>query len=190
MQGIDVSLLVSLNPINKVVIISTIIFYFIIPILNLFELYKEVIYKINYKNFLLFVLIPIILYPFFNYSFTINYGGGFAHKISNLIFGNNIFLFLIFFLSIIVFYFLFENKFRNYLLFFLIILTNLQYTIYNKYYDVLVIILFFLMFDVNFNRFFFNKKYCLVYLYCTYFLYYLVTINKNNLYNLIQFGFL
>jgi hypothetical protein len=185
MQGGDIPLLVSLNPINKVVIISTIIFFFIIPILNFSELYKEVFYKITYKNLFLFVLITICFYPFFNYSFTTIHGGGFFHKISNLIFGNNVFLFLIFFLSLIVFYILFKNKFKNYLLFFLIILTNLQYTIYNKYYDVLVIILFFLLFEVNINKFFFNKKYCLIYLYCIYFLYYLAAINKNNFYNLI-----
>ena len=185
MQGGDIPLLVSLNPINKVVIISTIIFFFIIPILNFSELYKEVFYKITYKNLFLFVLITICFYPFFNYSFTTIHGGGFFHKISNLIFGNNVFLFLIFFLSLIVFYILFKKKFKNYLLFFLIILTNLQYTIYNKYYDVLVIILFFLLFEVNINKFFFNKKYCLIYLYCIYFLYYLATINKNNFYNLI-----
>lgn len=184
-EGENVNLLTTLNIFNKIVIISTIILYYIFPIINPIELIKKIINKINYKNIILFTLITFLFSLFFNYEFTKIHGGGFVHKFSYLVFGNNIFLFFVFFLSIIFFYFLFDGNKVNYIIYILIILTNIQYTIYNKYYDILVMIIFLLISKINFNEKFFKIKNSILYFYSIYFFYYLITVFKLKIYELI-----
>ncbi len=184
-EGENVNLGTTLNIFNKIVIISTIILYFILPIINPLELIKKIINKINYKNIILFTLITVLFSLFFNYEFTQIHGGGFVHKFSYLIFGNNIFLFFVFFLSIICFYFLFDDKKENYIIYTLIILTNIQYTIYNKYYDILVIIIFLLISKIDFDHKFFKIKNSILIFYSIYIFYYLITVFKLKIYELI-----
>ena len=184
-EGENVNLVTTLNIFNKIVIISTIILYYILPIINPLELIKKIINKIDYKNIILFVLITVLFSLFFNYEFTQIHGGGFVHKFSYLMFGNNIFLFFVFFLSIICFYYLFNGNKQNYIIYILIILTNIQYTIYNKYYDILIIIIFLLISKIDFHQKFFKIKNSILYLYSIYFFYYLITVFKLKIYEII-----
>jgi len=184
-SGADVGIGTTLNFFNKIIIISTIILYFIVPILNPLKLTKEIIYNLNYKKIILFILITILFSFFFNYKFTIIHGGGFVHKFSHMIFGNDIFLFVVFFISIICFYILFNNKINNYIIYLLIILSNIQYTIYNKYYDILIVILFFIIFDIDLKRRFFKEGKTLFFFYFIYLFYYLITVFKNDIYKFI-----
>ena len=183
-EGLEISKLKSINIFNKIIIITTIILYFILPAINLFELYKELLRKINFKIIVYASLITIFFSFFFNYEFSTSFGGGFVHKASYLLFKNYIFLFLFFLLSILILYSIFNDKINNYLIYSIFIITNIQYTIYNKYYDILVLIVFFLLADVNFNKFFFKKKYSLIYLYLLYLFYYILVDYKNYFYNL------
>ena len=185
-EGENVDIGTTLNVFNKIIIISTIILYFLLPIINPLRLIKEIVSKINYKQLILFLLLTILFSFFFNYEFTSIHGGGFIHKFSHLIFGNNIFLFIVFFISIVSFYVLFNNKIDNYILFSLIILSNVQYTIYNKYYDILVIILFFLISSLELKKNFFRKKNSLIFFYFIYIFYYLITVFKKNIYQFIN----
>jgi len=184
-SGADVGIGTTLNFFNKIIIISTIILYFIVPILNPLKLTKEIIYNLNYKKIILFILITILFSFFFNYKFTIIHGGGFVHKFSHMIFGNDIFLFVVFFISIICFYILFNNKINNYIIYLLIILSNIQYTIYNKYYDILIVILFFIISDIDLKRRFFKEGKTLFFFYFIYLFYYLITVFKNDIYKFI-----
>ena len=184
-SGADVGIGTTLNFFNKIIIISTIILYFIVPILNPLKLTKEIIYNLNYKKIILFILITILFSFFFNYKFTIILGGGFVHKFSHMIFGNDIFLFVVFFISIICFYILFNNKINNYIIYLLIILSNIQYTIYNKYYDILIVILFFIISDIDLKRRFFKEGKTLFFFYFIYLFYYLITVFKNDIYKFI-----
>ena len=184
-SGADVGIGTTLNFFNKIIIISTIILYFIVPILNPLKLTKEIIYNLNFKKIILFILITILFSFFFNYKFTIIHGGGFVHKFSHMIFGNDIFLFVVFFISIICFYILFNNKINNYIIYLLIILSNIQYTIYNKYYDILIVILFFIISDIDLKRRFFKEGKTLFFFYFIYLFYYLITVFKNDIYKFI-----
>ena len=183
--GVDVGIGTSLNFFNKIIIISTIILYFLFPIINPFKLIKEIIHNLNHIKILLFILITILLSFFFNYEFTAIHGGGFVHKFSHVLFGNDIFLFVIFFISIICFYILFNNKINNYIIYLLIILSNIQYTIYNKYYDILVVILFFIISDIDIKKRFFEDRKILFFFYFIYLFYYLVTVFKISIYKFI-----
>ena len=73
--GVDVGIGTSLNFFNKIIIISTIILYFLFPIINPFKLIKEIIHNLNHIKILLFILITILLSFFFNYEFTAIHGG-------------------------------------------------------------------------------------------------------------------
>ena len=87
------------------------------------------------------------------------------HKISYILLGNYQILYAIFFISLIVFFVIFNDNFKNYLIYILIIVSNIQYTIYNKYYDILILIVFFLIEDVNMKKRFFQNKYNILFLY-------------------------
>ena len=62
--GVDVGIGTSLNFFNKIIIISTIILYFLFPIINPFKLIKEIIHNLNHIKILLFILIQFY-YLFF-----------------------------------------------------------------------------------------------------------------------------
>ena len=154
--GID--MINRINPANKILIISSLILFYSIPIL----LNKSVIAVcknfIVLNRFIIFSVIFFILVFFFNYS--INYsGGGIFFKFSYFFFNNNYFFLIISFLSILYICFFFKSNLNNLLLFLILILSNPQLTIYHKYYDPLLIILFFTVFEYNFDfKKILNKK--------------------------------
>ena len=180
-EGLPVTYKDIFNFPNKIIIISTIFLYFLIPIINPIIIFNEIKQKINYKKTAIFLLIFIFLAYFFNYPHTDFFGGGFFFKISNLIFGNSFLFFIFAFISIIVLITLSKGKFENYLLFGLLILYNLQFTIYNKYYDPLIIIMSFLMFEFDLKKYFFNSKNFLIKIYFILSIYYFINIFKNTI---------
>lgn len=138
----------SLNFSNKIIIISSIIFFYLIPF------YSTKIIKINFlkvKDFIIGVFIFFICVFFFNYN--PNYsGGGFFFKLSQYLFGNNILFFLISIFSITAMVNFTKLNFYNGVIIFLLIISNIQFSIYHKYYDPLLIILFFSIFDINLDK--------------------------------------
>ena len=171
-QGIGASVTQSLNISNKILIIGTMILYFLMPIVNI----KEVFHKINTINknylFMVFVFCLTNIY-FFNFPHS-TWGGGFFHKVSNIIFDNNYLFFAFSILSIFIIYSIIEKNFNNYLLLIILILFNPQLTIYVKYFDPLIFILFLTLFDFNLKKHFFEKTYAIYQFYSVIFFYYLV----------------
>jgi len=182
--GENVDIYTSLNLSNKIIIISTIILYYLIPCLNLVELFREMLKKINLNKLFIFFLITLFCSQFFNYNYTNIHGGGYVHKISYILFGNYIFLYITFLFSIIVFYTIFKNNFKNYFIYFLLIFTNIQYTIYNKYFDILILIVFFLLANISMKERFFQNKFNIINLYFFYSAYYCINLFRGNIYNL------
>ena len=175
-QGVGVSVTQSLNISNKILIIGTMILYFLMPIINI----KEVFHKINTINknylFMVFVFCLTNIY-FFNFPHS-TWGGGFFHKVSNIIFDNNYLFFAFSILSIFFIYSIIEKNFNNYLLLITLILFNPQLTIYVKYFDPLIFILFLTLFDFNLKKHFFEKTYAIYQFYSVIFFYYLVVYIK------------
>ena len=141
---------------NKMLIIVSIIFFYYLPLL--FSKKINLIFKTE-KNFyfiitiFLLVLINII---FFNYKVVFT-GGGIFFLASNYIFDNN----YLFYLVALFAYFIFFVKFFNYnnlSIIILLIITNPQLTIYHKYYDPLLVFLFFTIFDFGIKKEYFNIK--------------------------------
>ena len=91
-----------LNISNKIVIISSLILFYFIPLIN-----KEMLGKMSYvfkdlKKQQILILFFLITIYFFSYP-SGNFGGGIFYHLSQNLFANNIFLFVIFFLSIFFF---------------------------------------------------------------------------------------
>ena len=187
-QGINVPLSKSLNISNKILIISSIFLYFILPIIN----FKEVFYqinKINIKKLLILVIFCTVNIYFFNFP-NDNWGGGFFHKVSNLFFNNNYLFFLSAFISILFIYSILEKKFKNYLLLMILIIYNPQLTIYLKYFDPLIFIIFLTLFDFDFKKHFVDKTYKFYQFYAVIIFYYIAVYAKkilipHSIYNLV-----
>ena len=187
-QGLNIPLSQSLNLSNKILIISSIFLYFILPIIN----FKEVFYKIKKINFIKIIFLAIFCFIniyYFNFP-NDNWGGGFFHKVSNLFFNNNYLFFLSAFFSILIIYTIIEKRFKNYLLLAILIVYNPQLTIYLKYFDPLIFIIFLSLFDFDFKKHFVDKTYKYYQFYGVIIFYYIAVYAKKSLiphsiYNLV-----
>jgi len=152
------------NIFNQILIIPTIIFFYFLPfyltkILNIKKL-------INYKN--LFISLIIFFISLFYFDYRPEYsGGGIIFKLSDFLFDNNILFFIFSFISILFILGIISEKLDNLFLLFLLFISNPQITIYHKYYDPLLIVMFFSLFVLsvrlehlkNFKKIFFLYLY-------------------------------
>ena len=142
---------------NKILLISSIIFFHLLPVL----IWKK--HLINFLSFfkknimVIFVISGILIY-FFNYKIEYTGGGVFFH-LSNLFFENNYLFYIISIISLSFVMYLCKLNIKNSLFFFILILTNIQNTIYHKYYEPLLLIVFFtILKDVSAESFLKKKR--------------------------------
>ena len=160
--------LIKFNIFNKIVVITSIIFFYFIPFLeknSIAKFTKEL--KILRDNYLIifFILICILFY-----NFPLGYGGGIFYHISYKLFSNSIILFLVFFVSTYIFKSIKIFNLSNILIFICLILYNLQASIFHKYFDPLILFIFLFLVNfkkgsVNFNMKEITKKYYFLYLF-------------------------
>ena len=132
------------NIFNDILITFTIIFFYILPFLIEKIIKFEKVYRLDYLIFSL-ILFSVCVY-FFNYNYSYS-GGGIFFKISYFLFNNNFFFYVIGLISILIFLpYLFINK-ENFIILVLILFNNPQYTIYHKYFDPFLLIIFFSLFN-------------------------------------------
>ena len=132
---------------NKILIISSIIFFHLLPF------YLSKIDNINFygniiSKFITTVLIFAVCFYVFNYSSHLG-GGGIFFKMSNFIFKNNLLFYVFSFTSL---FFIISRVFDNYndlLILIILIASNIQYSIYHKYYDLLLLFLFLFLMKGN-----------------------------------------
>jgi len=168
----------SFNLSNKLMIISSIIFFHLSPILIMNNFFKQ------FKNFLLkkmIILIPLVLclIYFFNYQLSFT-GGGIFFILSNLLFNNN-YLFYIgsfFFISFLLY--IASLNINNFFLLTLLIVSNIQNTIYHKYYEPLILIMFFTLIQYPKVENLLKKRNNILYLYLLSFIYILMRVFKIN----------
>ena len=164
----------SMNYFNKIPIIASIVFFHMIPIL----IYKKFNLNLNYKYdlglFLIITLSLTLIIKNFNYDINLS-GGGILLHASNYLLGNNILLFIFYPVSM---YFLIKiSIFKNYnnlILILILLMMTPQYHIFHKYYDPLIIILCFTIFNLEIKHDFFQKSRHLFILYSFYIFYYFV----------------
>ena len=133
------------NIFNKIMIISSIVFFYLFP----FLLLKIIKYsKYRHSDLIVSLVLTLVCIYYFDYLFKYT-GGGIFFKISYYFFNNNILFYFISFTSFLIIINLFRHKFENIILILLLIISNPQLTIYHKYYDPLLLILFFTLFHMK-----------------------------------------
>ena len=147
----NVSTLENLNFTNKIFIISTLIFFYAIPFVFNRDTMSLLIEKFKIIYFYVALVVFFLLLNFFTYTNEYT-GGGIFFKFSYLIFENAYFFFLIVLLSFVFVMSVFKENLNNYLLFFILIFSNPQLTIYHKYFDPMLILLYLLLFDFRFLK--------------------------------------
>jgi hypothetical protein len=157
---------------NKILCISTIIVFYLIPLLatNIIKINLQIISEKKYF-FLTTIFLYLICLYYFNYQPEYG-GGGIFFQTSNKFFSNNYLFYFVSFLSILICNFLGAiNKF-NYVVLFLIILSNPQLTIYHKYFDPFLYIAFFSLFNLNIDQkiLYSNKTIIFFYIFSAFFL--------------------
>ncbi len=143
------------NIINKIAIISSIIFFHLLPFVLKIDMKKFIF---NLKGQIKFI-IPLVLFYLLtlnNFNFMPEFGGGgFFYKLSYIL-TNTDHLFLgIYFISLIFILIIINKKVNNLILIIIFIIMNPQLSIYHRYYDPLVLLTFLLFF----NHEIFNKKF-------------------------------
>lgn len=149
---------------NKILIISSLIFFYLFPfyITKIDKIYfsEKILSKVCLSTFIFI----ICLYNF-NYSYNLG-GGGIFFKISYFIFSNNLLFYIISFISL---YCIVSRAFNNYndsLIWIILVASNIQYSIYHKYYDLLIIFLFLFLLKGNIKFTHMNtKKITFIYFY-------------------------
>ena len=144
----NINTMESLNISNKIFIISSLIFYMLPFILNKVSIkfiFEE--FKFNYFYFIIIIFFLLIYFLIIQTNILVEN----FFQIFNEILGNSYLFFLIVFISFLLIVNFFKINLNNLLLFFVLIISNPQLTIYHKYFDPLLILLFFLCFDFRFN---------------------------------------
>jgi len=139
------------NIANKIIIITSFLFLFFIPFIELKYFKDRFSLKFNKKFYLLIFFILINVYFF---SFLSGAGGGIFYHLSNIL-NTNLIIYFIFILTLYIFKVYDFYNFNNITIFLLLIIYNLQYTIYYKYFDPLLIFIF--LFLIKNIKFYFSK---------------------------------
>ena len=168
----------SFNLSDKLMIISSIIFFHLSPILimdNFFNQFKSFLDK----RFIIIVPLVACLIYFFNYQLSYT-GGGVFFILSNLLFDNNYFFYIgsFFFISFVLY--IASLSLNNFFLLTLLIVSNVQNTIYHKYYEPLILIMFFTLIKCPGIENFLKKKNNIFYLYLLSVIYILMRVFKIN----------
>ena len=152
------------NLFNNFCLISSILFFYILPFLvtKVIQINTE----IEIRRLILALIISLISFYYFDYRYEYT-GGGILFKSSYFFFKNNYLFYLLCFLSIFVLLKIFQINNENIFLFFLILVNNPQVTVYHKYYDPFLMIMFFslLSLNINMNRLNNNLNVIIIYLF-------------------------
>jgi len=175
----SINFLDKINITNKIIIISTITFFHLLPFLFI------IIKKINLlkKKFISIIIIYFISLIFFNFPKEYNGGGGIIFHLSNFLMNNNFLLFFIFLISLIYLGELTQRSKYNYLLIILLIPYNLQFSIYHKYFEPMIFIIFFLLSEKIINRSYFKYK-NILYFYVFQIFFLILSLSRNFIYNI------
>jgi len=172
---------------NYLLVNSSIMSFYLIPIIFYFLIYEQQKIKQDAKFIAITLILFSILTFIFSYSFDYDYkiGGGFILKLSMILFNN----FLIFYISSVVGFvaltYLARNDINNFIIIILLLFGYSSSMIFQKYFEPTFIFVFFLLMQsqISFN---FLKNYKNVLLIYIYFCIYLASAITNDLFQLTK----
>ncbi len=162
---------------SSILVVLSILFLYLIPffISSFKDNWSELSSLFKDKKFLLIFLIFLILFLFiiFNFNYNGYLGGGFFFKISKVFIGNNVLFFASAFGGMILSFYFFKNRIQEIFLL-LIICTSFStgYSIFQKYFEPMILIILFLFLQKDFVKRIFNFN---VHILFFYFLFYWVS---------------
>jgi len=174
---------------NKFIIIPTILIFYTLP----FLISKSINIDFNYflKNkilipsiFFLFLLLTIN-FNFNNIYILTNSGGGFFYNLSQFFFKNNILLFIVSFISILIIFLISIQNYMNLILFICLIISNPQLTMWQANFSPAIYFFILLMFNFEFKYFFLEKK-IIMYNYIYFISFLIISLLKDNIINFIN----
>jgi hypothetical protein len=167
---------------NKIIIFPTIVFFhFLFLIFTTFKTRQNKNKLKKIIEIIFVILIILISSHYFNYKNIYNNlgGGGFFYKISNIFFKNNLLLFLFSFISILfIKKYIIQDKLKNFFVLLIIFFSFPQGRIYHQYFELILFISFFILFDVQIFKEFFTNKKNLIFTYLSFFIFWLLNFIK------------
>jgi len=155
---------------------SAIIFTTLFPIIMINFLYKKIpCKKILIPSIISFCLVYILSLNFDGYGWQ---GGGVSFLFSKKIFNNNIFFYFSSFFTIAVFIYLFLENRSNFVILLTLLFMFFSFQVYQRYYDPMFFIVFFLMVKTDLINIFIKKKMPSYLLLLYFVLFYLITASK------------
>ena len=168
---------------NKIIIIISIFLFYLFPLIitNLYKIKFE-LSKLSLKFILTSLIFFFIVYLFdFSSSYEItNSGGGFFYNLSNLLFQNNILLFILSFFTYLYLLEIFRLNALNLILFLCLILSHPQMTIWQANFSPTILFLLLLLFKGVINKNNLNLK-TLIISYSYFFIYLISNIVMRNI---------
>jgi hypothetical protein len=168
---------------NKIIIIISIFLFYLFPLIitNLYKIKFE-LSKLSLKFILTSLIFFFIVYLFdFSSSYEItNSGGGFFYNLSNLLFQNNILLFILSFFTYLYLLEIFRLNALNLILFLCLILSHPQMTIWQANFSPTIFFLLLLLFKDVINKNNLNLK-TLIISYSYFFIYLISNIVMRNI---------
>lgn len=167
---------------NSILVNLSIISFYYFPY-SLIILFNKKKIKLD-LYFIIFALFSFLFILFLAKYFNYNYkqGGGILMKFSLILFNNYIIFFITSFIGLISCYVLCEKKIENYFLSLLIVLGISSFFIPQKYFEPMMIIILFLIYQNSSLKIFFNKN-LNSYLLFLYYLSYLISVLVLDYYN-------
>ncbi len=151
---------------NTILITPSILSFYLIPIF--FILFLNKIYKFDFKDkynilsSIFFIILISVITIIFDYNYRI--GGGFFIKLSFLVFGNIILGSLTSIIGLMLLFHIAREHRDNLILIIMLVFTYFSYYIFQKYYEPMFFLIFFLMFKSNIPKFFLRTKKNIYYL--------------------------
>jgi len=172
---------------NTVLISSSILSFYLIPIFFIIIFFNKKEHQINKKQQYLFIFISIIIVLMLSIFFDYNYklGGGYFIKLSYLLTNNNILFLISSVVGLTLLFHLAQENNDNILLILLLIFGFSAYIIFQKYYEPMFLFIFFLMIKSSIPKIFLKDIKNIYFLYL-YFGVYLTTAIINNVYQITK----
>ena len=178
-----------LNLANSLIVNTSIISFYLIPIFFIIGLnkFKELkitdISKTDYFVFLSSLL--LVIFSQLNFNYNPSLGGGFFIKSSVIAFNNLYFFFLTSFIGIIFIMLIFKEDKKSIILFILLVFGFSSYQIFQKYFEPMLLILLFSVIDFSQTKMILNKNKN-IFLFQFYFLIYLILAIINDIFKITK----
>ena len=182
-----VPLYLNIDIFDSLLVNSSIMSFYLIPIFLITYLFSKKTKHINIKPYIISSLISFIIVVFcaLNFNYNFNMGGGFFLKASLILFNSKYFFYLTSFLGLFFLYLLSLEKRNNLILSLILLFGFSSYVIFQKYFEPMFLLLFFLVYKTELTKNLLKRKMNIVLLQL-YFLLYLAAAIMNQYFDITK----